>query len=155
MRTPLKKAFEEDGNKCFACGTENTHGLKLEFYRIDDDNVMTELVPPSHWHGWQGLMHGGLQCVLLDEITAWAVAGLRDRRYFFTANLEVRYRKPVRLNQKLTVTGHIIQESERGSRVEGKIMDPDNQILSEATATFVYVDGDRFHRIVGTRKKTS
>ncbi len=148
MNEPLTPPRRSGAEYCFVCGPENTQGLHLQFFRLDDDAVYTKFTPPAEWSGWKGLMHGGLQCVLLDEITAWALNGLRDRPHFFTSGLEVRYRKPVRLDQEITLVGRITSETNRGSRVLGQILNEAGEVLSEANARIVHVDADRFKKIV-------
>ena len=148
MSTPLRSHTRDNARHCFVCGPDNPAGLHLDFYRLDDDAVYTELVPPAQWQSWDGLMHGGLQCLLLDEVTAWALTGLRRRAHFFTTGLEIKYRRPVRLDQKITLVGRIMSETHTGSRVHGAIMNGAGDILSEATARIVHLSEDRFHRII-------
>lgn len=150
MKEKLEHPSNEGATKCYICGLDNPKGLHLDFYRLDEDTVTAELVPPPEWHGWDGLMHGGLQSTLLDEVTGWAVTGLRDHEYTITLRLEVRYRKPVRLNQKLTLIGRIIKETHRGSLVLGQILNQDNEILCEGTAKLLHLDKKRFRRVVET-----
>ena len=140
---------ERSGDRyCFVCGPDNPKGLHLEFFRTEEDTVTSTFHPPMEWSGWEGLMHGGLQCVLLDEITAQALTRLAGRAYFLTTGLEVKYRKPVRLNQRLTLMGRILSRTERGSRVLGQILNDDGEVLSEAEARIVHVDSERFHAIL-------
>ncbi|MEW5722173.1 MAG: PaaI family thioesterase [Thermodesulfobacteriota bacterium] len=148
MTRPLKTPWRTSGRKCYLCGPENPEGLKLKFYRQDENTVTAEVYPPQFWCGWDGLMHGGLQCALLDEVTAWALTGLRDRRYFLTTSLAVKYRRPVRLDQKLRLVGCIVQESERGSEVLGQIQNEAGLVLSEATAKVLHLDREKFRRLV-------
>lgn len=108
MREALTPPARAAGRNCFVCGPDNPKGLHLQFYRLDDDTGTTEYEPPAEWCGWDGLMHGELQGVLLDEITAWAVSGLRQRPFLLTLSLEIKYRKPVRLGQKLVLVGRIV-----------------------------------------------
>lgn len=149
MKVKLDRPTDRlNGNHCFVCGPDNPKGLHLEFYRLDDETVTAELEPPPEWTGWDQLMHGGLQCVLLDEITAWALTGLRNRQYFLTTGLEVRYRRPVRVKQKLTLVGRILEETSRGSRIQGQILNAAGDVLSEAVARVVHLDEGRFLDVV-------
>ncbi len=137
-----------DGRKCFVCGPDNPQGLHLEFYKLDEETITAQVTPPPEWCGWDNLMHGGFHCVFLDEITAWAVTGLRGVKHFVTAGLDVRYRKPVRLNQTLVLKSSIIEESSRGAKVRGQICNQAGEVLSEAKVRIVYLDEERFHQIV-------
>jgi acyl-coenzyme A thioesterase PaaI-like protein len=148
LREPLVPPDRTSSSKCFVCGPDNPKGLHLKFYRLDEDAVTAELTPPPEWSGWDGLMHGGLQCVLLDEVTAWAISGLRQKKYFLTAGLEVKYRKPVRLDQVLTLVGRIVSEDERSSRILGQILNRSGEVLSEATAKVLHLEPGRFQTII-------
>ena len=150
MKQLILPPRRNSASSCFACGQDNPKGLHLKFYLKDDRTVTTDLVPPPEWCGWENLMHGGLQCVLLDEITAWAVTALAGREYFLTAGLDVKYRKPVRLDQKLTLIGRLLESSDRASRVHGQILGENGDVLSEATARVVHVDEARFQKILET-----
>jgi len=148
MKELIQRPPGGSGDKCFVCGPNNPKGLHLKFYCSDHRTVTTELVPPQEWNGWEGLMHGGLQCVLLDETVAWTVAGLIHKDFAVTTTLEVRYRKPVRLNQRLTLLGRVLWQSERGSRVEARILGQDGEVLSEATAKVVHMNEKLFEKMI-------
>ena len=150
MRVALTPPARARDRNCFVCGPDNPIGLHLQFYRLDDDAVTTEYEPPAEWCGWDGLMHGGLQCVLLDEITAWAVSGLHQSPYLLTLSLEVKYRQPVRLGQRLVLVGRIKHETARGSTVLGQILNQDGLVLSEAIAKILHLDEKRFNRIIAS-----
>jgi hypothetical protein len=46
------------------------------------------------------------------------------------------------------LTGRILSRTERGSRVLGRILNEQGDILSEAEARIIHVDEDRFHAIL-------
>jgi len=123
---------------CFACGPRNPIGLKLTF-REENDVYLTNFTAGPEHQGYNGMMHGGLISTLLDEIMA---------RYLYaqgltavTAKLEVRYRQPTPIREKLTISGWIT--SKRGKMVElaGKITLPDGTVTAEGKA-MVAIKGD-------------
>ena len=67
-----------------------------------------------------------------------------------TTTLQVRFRKPVRLDQKITLVGRVIKTTNTGSRVRGELFSQDGQLLSEAEARIVHAGEKRFNRIVDT-----
>jgi acyl-coenzyme A thioesterase PaaI-like protein len=137
-----------ESRRCFACGPDNPHGLKLKFHQPDPHTIAADVSPQPHWCGWDGLMHGGFQCVLLDEVTAWAATILGDRHHFVTTGLAVKYRKPVRLDQPIRLTGRLLNQTHRGATAEGLIIGPDEQVLSEATAQVVYLSEERLKKML-------
>jgi acyl-coenzyme A thioesterase PaaI-like protein len=130
------------------CGPENPAGLHLCFFRRNETTVGAHLEPPAEWHGWENLMHGGFQSLLLDEITAWAVAALTGRMHYLTIRLDVKYRKPVRLNQTLTLVGGLTETSDRSSKAWGEIRNTDEMVLAEASSTILHLPPDKFDQII-------
>ncbi|TWH45172.1 PaaI family thioesterase [Sporomusa sp. KB1] len=123
---------------CFACGPRNPIGLKLTFWEENDVYLTDFTAGPEH-QGYNGIMHGGLISTLLDEIMA---------RYLYaqgltavTAKLEVRFRQPTPIREKLTISGWIT--SKRGKMVElaGKITLQDGTVTAEGKA-MVAIKGD-------------
>ena len=68
---PLNRAAD---HHCFGCGDQNPHGLRLKFYRLDEDNgrVHADWVPTPTEEGYVGMVHGGLISTVCDEVMAWA-----------------------------------------------------------------------------------
>lgn len=125
----------ETDNTCICCGQNNPIGLKLAFTFPAPDRARTEVVLPAHFCGWKSLAHGGVLAMLLDEVMAKAciqagVAGV-------TAEITVRYLKPVSVGTPLVVTGGITARKRRILHTEGQIAAPDGTVLATATAVFV------------------
>lgn len=80
---------------CFGCGPRNDRGMRLRFRRRGDE-VVTELTAPRGWDGPPGILHGGLQATLADEVAGWTLVGLLGRMGFTTA-MSVRYVGPMEL----------------------------------------------------------
>ncbi len=102
-----KKEFIDD-NWCFCCGKENPWGLKMEFIE-DKDGVVSKVILDKKFQGYKDIVHGGLICTLLDEISAQAVhkKGIKCA----TARITVRLRKPVYVNREIILKAHLIKES--------------------------------------------
>jgi len=111
---------------CFGCGKENEAGLRLDFELLDDGRLETHFVPRDIHGGWEGVFHGGLMATLLDEaMLAYLYWNGLDAT---TASLEVRFRRPVELGQRLTVhawagerRGRLVR-MEAEARREGELM---------------------------------
>jgi len=98
----------EKDKRCFVCGVENPHGLKIEVEQVGTDQVKAEFVADDRYRGWSNYLHGGIFSLVFDEMLGWL------SRYMghdaMTARLEVRYRKPVPLGSKLTFSGALERE---------------------------------------------
>ncbi len=91
---------------CFGCGPHNALGMRLRFAR-EGDSVVTTYTPPSGFDGPPGVLHGGLQATICDEVAGWALVGLLGRMGF-TTSMTVRYMRPVRVGVELTARARIV-----------------------------------------------
>ncbi len=106
-------------NHCFGCGTDNPSGLRLEFFETVD-GVELEYAVPGHFEGAPGIVHGGIQATLLDEVlcvTAYAKGGT----LVMTGELTVRYLRPAPTETPLRVSGRIVEDRGRSLVIEGAI----------------------------------
>jgi acyl-coenzyme A thioesterase PaaI-like protein len=60
---------------------------------------------PARYQSWAGVVHGGLVALMLDEAVGWAAwhAGLPG----VTGKLEVRYRQPLKIGERVRVSGRV------------------------------------------------
>ncbi|MCL4465415.1 MAG: PaaI family thioesterase [Chloroflexi bacterium] len=120
--------------KCFVCGNENPIGLKVAFYH-DGQKVWTEFTPGDQHQGYPGVMHGGIIYTLLDE-TIGRVAFLKDM-WVVTARMQVRYRQPVHVGQKLRIEAEIVRVRGRVLEAAGRALLPDGKVAAEANGLFM------------------
>jgi acyl-coenzyme A thioesterase PaaI-like protein len=88
-----------DNDFCFACGAKNPLGLQLTFFR-DGEAFCTRVLPKPHWQGFAGVMHGGIQSTIMDDLMSNHLFRLQ-RAWVATADLSLRYRRPVTLDHEL------------------------------------------------------
>ena len=86
---------------CFGCGKDNPMGLHLHF-RTDENGCYTSFVPQPVHQSYDGRMHGGLISTLLDE-TMGNYPYMYEHKVAYTARLEVRFRQPVRIGERIDV----------------------------------------------------
>ncbi|MEE8291291.1 MAG: PaaI family thioesterase [Candidatus Tectomicrobia bacterium] len=130
MKNP---GYEE--NRCFVCGTRNPMGLQLTF-RLDTDTgvVRSEFVPQRNHQGYDGVVHGGILASLMDDAMAnclW-LRGIAA----VTAKMELRYRSPVAVGERLLIYGRLLQERDKVALAEGWLTTSTGTRLVEATGTF-------------------
>jgi len=123
----------EDDHNCFVCGPDNPAGLHLTFQETGSA-IHTRMRFAAHFQGWKGVTHGGLVSTLLDEIMAKAVQA--RGMYGVTAEMCVRFRRPVPTETDVDVNGRVIETRKRLAFTEGEIKDLDGNILASAKATF-------------------
>lgn len=122
---------------CFACGAHNDRGLHMEFRR-DGDRAICDYTPCDYQQGYPGRMHGGVVATLIDEAMGWAVYGAAQ--WGATARLNVRFRRPVRLDTPLRIEAWVVKVRTRLLELRGEVRDPSGEVLAEADGTFMRLD---------------
>lgn len=125
------------GVMCYACGAHNERGLRMEFRR-EGDRAVCDYTPLDYQQGYPGRMHGGIVATLIDEAMGWAVYGAE--RWGATARLNVRFRKPVRLDETLRVEAWITNDRSRLIELRGEVRDQSGQLLAEGEGSFMKLD---------------
>lgn len=127
--------FVSDGG-CFVCGEKNPHGLKIKF-QVDrqKQTIHTTFTVEPIYQGWDGVVHGGIVCTLLDEAMANLVYELGLNA--IAASLEVRFKKPAPTLQPLRIDGEITEVHKKLVKAKASVAREDGAVLATATASFV------------------
>jgi len=132
-------AFDGTDNLCFGCSPHNGHGLQLRFTHVGPGRVEREYRAPAHTCGAPGVVHGGIQAVLLDEAIGFAIHAhdaddSSSIRPVVTVEFDLRYRRPVAVGAPLTLRGEVVRAQGRDYLAVGEILDADGEVLTSATA---------------------
>lgn len=91
--------------QCFACGDATGDGLGLRFRLGDDGGVRAEWDCPARYRSYDGILHGGLIATLLD--CAMVQTLFAHGIVAHTAELNLRYRRPVSTGVAVTVSARL------------------------------------------------
>lgn len=108
----------DDG--CFACGRENPIGLHLDDFSLNDGRVSARFTPRPEYRGAGKTLHGGIATTALDEILVWAGI-LTENVLTVTGTLEIRFRRPVRVDDPITVSAVVDGRSGRRLQISGSL----------------------------------
>jgi uncharacterized protein (TIGR00369 family) len=122
---------------CFACGTDNPHGLQLKFHVDSDGTATASLSLGSQWEGPRGIIHGGIASTLLDEAMAKAVAA--TGRKAMTAELRVRFHESATTGERLQLRGWVVWQEKRLIETEATLVATDGRERAHAWGKFVVV----------------
>lgn len=142
----LDPAIFGPDSPCFGCAPGHPTGLHLKFERSGDE-VRTRFVPTLHMQGPPGILHGGLVMTLADELGAWAIIGLRER-FGFTAAIQARLVRPVRIEEEVLGTARIGVETSRTSLVEVTLTQA-GAVAFKGELTFVVMDAKGAEKLLG------
>lgn len=134
----LKKQF--NSKKCIVCGLENDLGLKARFYELDNGEVMSIFNVIEEHQSYPGRMHGGMSSAILDETIGRAIMITEPHTWAVTAELSVRYKQPLPLNETLRCVGRITRNTRLIFEGVGEILLPDGTVAVTATAKYRKLD---------------
>ncbi len=84
-----------------------------------------EWIPGSDWESFEGVIHGGIICTVLDEAMSKAI--LASGVQAFTVELRLRYRQKLSIGQPVQVRGWIVQKEKRRITAEGAVCGPSGE----------------------------
>lgn len=128
----------EADSACFVCGSQNPIGLQAVF-STDNESCSSHarLELSANYQGWQDVIHGGILASLLDEACIYACRAKAEQ--CVTAELQVRYRKPVPVGADVVVTGQLIDSSRKIWQASAQLKIEDT-LYAEATAKVFVLD---------------
>jgi len=130
-------AIRAEYDHCFGCGPNNPIGLQLDSFKLSSNTVKAVFIPREHYHGFSDLLHGGIVATGLDEIMAWT-AILVENVMVMTGTLDLRYRKPARVDATFVLEGELIERRGRRLRLTGRMLDGSTTV-AEASGLFLAI----------------
>lgn len=131
--------IDRDGvGNCFGCSPDNAGGLHLRFWRLADGSLEVRHRADSHHEGATGVVHGGIQATILDEVMGvTAQLALPDgagSAPCVTAEMQLRYRRPVPLAEEVVARARVVRTDGPNIWVDGEIVGPGGEALTIATS---------------------
>ncbi len=119
---------------CFGCGTDNPVGLHLHYdVEADGSTVVTTNIA-ERYSGEPGIVHGGIQATLLDEVMGRAVSRAippaARHQPAVTATFQLRYRAKCPTGTVLVARGRIDAIDWPSLTVRGTISDDTGAVLT-------------------------
>lgn len=125
-----------DDGMCFACGPRNAIGLGLTFEPRGDEMV-GEFLPQDCHQGYQGIVHGGILSVLLDEVMAHVLK--QQGKKGLTARMQVHFKQIARVGERLQIRGRLLRERGRMLELEAEVWTEDGELVASAMGKWVRV----------------
>jgi uncharacterized protein (TIGR00369 family) len=130
-------------NPCFGCGGANPRGMRLVFEQDDENKrIRGHFRIPAEYQGSGGFVHGGIIALVLDE--AMGKVNRFRQAHAVTAELQVEYLRPIRVEQDLVVEAFEVKKDGRNLHHECEIRNTAGQVLARGQGRFVEVDPARF-----------
>lgn len=131
---------QPNSRMCFVCGMKNIAGLRAFFYEQPDGTLLARFTGREEHQGYPGRMHGGVIAGIMDETIGRAIMighGPDPGVWGVTAELKLRFRRPVPLGVELTAMGRITRDTRLLFEGEGKLLLPDGTVAVEAKGKYL------------------
>lgn len=119
---------------CFVCGENSLFGVNGIIRSREDNSAMCEFSFSVKHQGPPGTAHGGAIAAVLDDVMSFAMS-----KFFpaYLAKIEIKYRKPIMINQPCKIIAELKEKKGRKIWVNGKIMLPDETVAAESTGLYI------------------
>lgn len=136
---PRELVYDDPDNPCFGCGPHNPRGLQLRFTQVGPATVECHFEADAAYCGADGVVHGGIQAVLLDEAMGMAIHAVHPAEDHATADFRLRYRAPSPTRAPLVVRATLERTEGRSHFLAGTIVDGGGRLCTEAEARWVRI----------------
>lgn len=137
----LKK--QKTSRMCMVCGQQNKFGLKASFYELENESIVALFTPLQEHQSYPGRLHGGVAGAILDETIGRAIFIKDESVWGVTVELNLKYHKPIPLDEELRVVGRITRDTRRIFEGEGEILLSNGDIAVSATGKYVKMPIDK------------
>ncbi len=114
----------------------------MHFYTISPGEVEATFTVPEQYQGYPGIVHGGIIASMMDETMGRVFMEGDPPRFMVTAELKIRYKKPVPVKTPLKLTGHKVKDNGRVATATGEIINADGEILVVGEIIVVNMPGE-------------
>jgi acyl-coenzyme A thioesterase PaaI-like protein len=123
------------GYSCFGCSPANPFGLRMRFSE-EGEEILCSWEPEIRFVGYGGILHGGIQATLHDEIASWVVM-TKLSTAGFTERLETDFRNPVRIESgNILLRSHLERMEGNKAFIRTSLFDGSGKLGSESLATY-------------------
>jgi uncharacterized protein (TIGR00369 family) len=137
-------AKQPNSKMCLVCGLKNPFGLHTSFYELENGELMAVFRPKGEHQSYPGRMHGGIISTILDETIGRAIMIQSEGDIWgVTIDLQIRFKKPVPLDEELRVIGRITKDSSRSFEGTGELLLEDGTVAAKGYGKYLKVPLDK------------
>jgi len=127
---PNRKGKMENNfhTNCFACGSNNGVGLRLNFHKQEDGSVSGDFFADPKFEGYSGIIHGGIIATLLDSAMTHCL--LMKDIPALTGRLSIKYSTPIRTGTVVKLEAKIVDQFHGMFILEGRALVDGKKVAS-------------------------
>lgn len=131
---------QHNSKLCFVCGLKNKFGIQAHFYVTESQDLVALFTPSEEHQSYPGRLHGGIASAVLDETIGRAILNKYEEEVWgVTIDLNVKFKKPIPLNEELKVVGRITNENSRMFEGTGEIVLKNGDVAVTASGKYLKV----------------
>ena len=131
---------QPNSKMCLVCGLKNPFGLQTSFFELENNELLAVFTPRKEHQSYPERLHGGITSTILDETMGRAIMiKSAGEVWGVTVELNIRFKKPVPLDQELRVIGRIIKDSNRFFEGTGELLLENGTIAAEGHGKYLKV----------------
>ncbi len=122
--------------RCFGCSKTNPHGLRLRFW-YSEKGCFTRCTIPDYLCGLDGLVHGGILALIMDEVAQWtniARLGLLG----MTRSMSAQYHRPMKTETEMIVESQVISRGEKSAVQQSTVHSADGTLVAECRSEWIF-----------------
>jgi uncharacterized protein (TIGR00369 family) len=133
-------AKQPNSKMCLVCGLKNPFGLHTSFFELDNNELLAVFKPRGEHQSYPGRLHGGIISTILDETIGRAIMIQSEGDIWgVTVDLQIRFKKPVPLDEELRVIGRITKDSNRFFEGTGELLLQDGTVAATGHGKYLKV----------------
>jgi acyl-coenzyme A thioesterase PaaI-like protein len=135
-------AAQNVSRMCLVCGVDNPWGLDGRFYVLEPaatgvPELLGVFTLREGHQSYPGRLHGGIATAILDETIGRAITIANPGVWGVTAELKVRFRKPLPVSGELRCVGRITRDTSRLFEGSGEVLLGDGTVAAEASGKYL------------------
>ena len=133
-------AKQPNSKMCLVCGLKNPFGLHTSFFELDNNELLAVFKPRGEHQSYPRRLHGGIISTILDETIGRAIMIQSEGDIWgVTVDLQIRFKKPVPLDEELRVIGRITKDSSRFFEGTGELLLQDGTVAATGHGKYLKV----------------
>ena len=130
----LNPWLQVPGYSCPGCCPTNEKGLRLQFFE-DGDDVVSYWQPDAAYQSWKNTLHGGLHCMMLDEVAGWVVFH-KLSTIAVTSKMETKYLKPITIDGgRIEMRARIVKQMRNVAFIDAELIQG-GQVCTKAQVVY-------------------
>ena len=121
---------------CLLCGEKNRWGLGLNFEFLDDGRVHSKFKVQRVLQGYEGILHGGVMCALLDSAMVHCL--FHNGIKAVTADMNIRFAKSIPCTTEVDLYGELLERKLSLFYMKSELVS-DGKLMAKATAWFMQI----------------